>query len=593
MEKQGILRRFWRFAVGSLAILGALVLVSTILGVAAIRHAVDKKEGLPSRMILKVDLNQGLIDGPPPEGLAALGKRNKTNLRDLIAAIESGAKDSRVQGLSARLGASGVGMAQAQEILAALEIFAKSGKPSFAFAESLGEGRNGTIETLLASGFGEVWLQPSGEVTASGFAIESPFIRGALDKLDIKPSIARRHEYKGAMENFTEKGMSKELRETLDGIIGDWFNQVVEGIAKNRKLKPEEVRAAIDKAPLSAAEALGAKLVDKLGYGDESKANIKEKTKEAKPVSISDYVADARDKKLGKHIAVIDGHGPVVSGKGKGSPLGGGGKALGSDTIAAALLEAADDKEVSAIIIRIDSPGGSYVASDTIWRAVKAAREKGKPVVASIGGMAASGGYFIAMAADRIVASPGSITGSIGVFAGKPVLDQFWGNFGVKWEDVNRGANSGFWSSNHDFTPGQKAKLDAMLDRIYADFTGKAADARKFSPAEIDAVARGRVFSGSKALEVKLIDTLGGFSTAIDEAKKLAKIPLEETVKLVAFPPPKTPIESIVEMLESGDLPEGIEDSMEIFSALAPIARFVNQPSSGAILKAPEFFSSR
>jgi protease-4 len=593
MEKPGILRRFWRFAVGSLAILGAMVLVSTILSVAAIRHAVDKKESLPSNILLKVDLNQGLTDGPPPEGLASFGKRNKTNLRDLIIAIEAGAKDPRVKGLSVRLGSSGAGMSQAQEILAALEIFTKSGKPSFAFAESLGEGRNGTIETLLASGFSEIWLQPSGEVAVSGFAIESPFIRGALEKLDIKPSVARRHEYKGAMENFTEKGMSKELRETLDGVIGDWFNQAVEGIAKNRKLKPEDVKAAIDKAPLSATEALSAKLVDKLGYGDESKANAKEKTKEAKPVSISDYADDARSKKSGKHIAVIDGHGAVVSGKGKSSPLGGGGKALGADTIATALFEAAEDKDISAIVLRIDSPGGSYVASDTVWRAVKAAREKGKPVIASLGGMAASGGYFIAMAADHIVASPGSITGSIGVFVGKPVLDQFWANFGVKWEDVNRGANSGFWSSNHDFTPAQKVRLDAMLDRIYADFTGKAAEARKFTPAEIDAVARGRVFTGNKALEVKLIDSLGGFSAAVEEAKKMAKIAPEETVRLVSFPPPKTPIESIFEMLESGDLPEGIEDSMEIFSALAPIARFFNQPTSGAVLKAPDFSSTR
>jgi protease-4 len=592
MEKPGILRRFWRFAVGSLAILGALVVISTIMGIAAIRHSVDKKESLPARMVLKVDLNQGLMDGPPPEGLASFGKRNKTHLRDFIAAIEAGAKDPRVQALSVRLGSSGVGMSQTQEILAALEIFTKSGKPSFAFAESLGEGRNGTIETLLVSGFSEIWLQPSGEVAMNGFAIESPFVRGVLDKLDIKPSFARRHEYKGAMENFTEMGMSKELRETLDGIVSGWFAQAIEGIAKNRKLKPEEVRAAIDMAPFSAADALKAKLVDKLGYADESKANVKEKTQDAKAVAIADYAEDARSKAPGKRIAVIDGHGPVVSGKGKASPFGGN-KALGADSMAAALAEAAEDKEVVAIVLRIDSPGGSYVASDTVWRAVKLAREKGKPVIASRGGMAASGGYFIAMAADRIVASPGSITGSIGVFAGKVVLDEFWARFGVKWEDVNKGANSGFWSANHDFSPAQKARLDVMLDRIYADFTGKAAEARKFSAAEIDAVARGRVFTGAKALEVKLIDALGGFSVAVEEAKKMAKLAPEEKVQLLQFPPPKTPIESLMEMLESGDLPEGVEDSFALFSTLAPIARLFNQPTSGAVLMAPEFSPSR
>ncbi|MBF0562249.1 MAG: signal peptide peptidase SppA, partial [Alphaproteobacteria bacterium] len=476
-----------------------------------------------------------LSEGSPdsPFGHYALGKRHL--LSEVLEVLDQAARDPRIKALVVRAGDSGMGMAQTQEILNAVTKFRLSGRPAYLFAASM----NGTVDCYLASAFGEVWLQPSGEMGLTGFAMENPFLKGTLDSLGVEAVFSARREYKSAPEMFTNTEMTGPSRESLAALLASWSSQVVADIARSRKLSPERVRALIDQAPLQARQALAAGLVDHLGYYDELTSVIEAKFHGAKPVELSAYDAAIPDPPHSlPQVAVIHGLGTVLPGESRFSPLTAN-ASMGAETILQAFEAAIKDDAIVAIIFRVDSPGGDYTASDAIWHEVKGAREKGKPVVASMGDLAASGGYFASMAANRIIAAPGTITGSIGVFSGKFVLRDFWNKFGVRWGEVHVGANAPMWSSNSDFTPEQRVRFEAMLDAIYADFTTKAAADRNLTPEQIDHAARGRVFTGADALQVGLVDALGDFGTAVEHAKKLAKIPAVDRVNLVSFPKPK------------------------------------------------------
>jgi protease-4 len=565
------MRRLWRILVGTLAVFGGLAVLLTLGGVVGAVKLSSQKAPLPKEIVLDLDLTAGLKDEPPGEGSSPFSSgQHHPKLRDAVEALLKGASDERVKGAAILLGGADMALPNAQEIRDALLAFRAQGKFVAVFAESMGEFGGGTIDAYLASAADEVWLQPSGDVGLTGFSAEMPFLKGALDKLDIQPSFERRHEYKSAVETFTATGMSEAFRSSMQALLDSWLTQVADGIAEGRKLDQATVRKLIDTAPHSSAEALEAKLIDKIGYRDEFDDAVDEKTKEAERVPPLDYLASAgRPHAKGVKIAAIYATGPVVSGGGDESPFSDS-QSMSSDKLVAAIQDAADDEDVAAIVIRVDSPGGSYVASDTIWRAVGLAREKGKPVIASVGEMAASGGYFVAMAADRIVAEPASIVGSIGVFAGKIVLEKLWPKIGVTWDGVKVGANAGALSPNHDFSPEAKAKLDRMLDRIYGDFTAKAGQARQMDAAAIDKVARGRIFSGAEAKKAGLIDALGGFDTAIEEARRAAKIDAKEPLDLVLFPKPRTMLEKLADILDAGRLPLGLDAASRIALRLQP-----------------------
>ncbi|MBF0353991.1 MAG: signal peptide peptidase SppA [Alphaproteobacteria bacterium] len=555
------MRKIWKIVTGFLAVTGALTLL-VLLGIAyGITHIADATPSLPKQIVLDIDLNQGIVDQPSAHD--TLEKFTRTHgplhLQDAIEALEQASADARVKALNIRLGSSGLEMAQAQELRAAILKFSASGKFVQAYADSFGEMGGGTVDAYLASAASEIWMQPSGDMGLIGFSAEMPFARGSLDLLGIKPEFQRRHEYKSAVESFTEKTMTPEARASLKSLLDSWLEQVVAGISEGRKLAPEAVRQLIDQAPLSADEAMAAHLIDKLGYEDEADDALDKRYPEAEPVDIADFLQDVGSPHgKGKHkIAVIHAQGPVVGGSDS-QPFGGRSSVIAAEDVLSALADAMDDKEVVAIILRIDSPGGSYLASDTIWRGVKKAREGGKPVIASIGPMAASGGYFIAMGTDRILAEPGSITGSIGVFAGKLVITDFLAKLGLAFDEVDAGANAGLLSMNRPFSPEQNAKMTAMLDRIYADFTTKAGDGRKLDAEAMDRVARGRVFTGSQALKAGLIDELGGLESAILAAKKAAKLADETPVRLVYLPKPLSQLEKLASLLEGGNLPLGI-----------------------------------
>lgn len=578
------MRRIGRFIIGSLAVIGLLFVVGIGLAVWAVVALHGKGEAkLPREMVLTLDLEAGFKDAPSRDPFAALSGETVYVTRDVVSGIDRAAKDPRVVGLFATLGHAEMGLARAQEVRDAVTRFRATGKPAVLFAETLGEFGNGTVETYLASAFGQVWLQPSGDVGLTGFMAESPFLRGTLDLLGVQPQFAGRKEYKTAIETFTEKKYSPAAAETINGLLDGWSAQVISGIAEGRHIQVDKVRALFGKGPFTSAEALSAGLVDRLGYRDEA-LNAASADKQPEEVDVADYAAHpVKDK--GTRIALITGEGAIQRGTAD-SPLGGE-EGFGSDTIAGALRDAIDDDGVKAILFRVDSPGGSYVASDTVWHEVRRARAAGKPVVVSMGNVAASGGYFVSMAADRIVAQPGTITGSIGVFTGKMVLADLWPKLGVSWDELHRGDNATMWSANKPFSPQAWDRVNALLDRIYSDFTTKAADGRKMPLDKLEPNARGRVWTGAEAKALGLVDALGGYDVAEAQLRELLKLPADAPLQMVAFPEPESPLEMLAKLASRGGMAESkeAETLMRAARVLAPVVDKLEAagPRAGAL----------
>jgi protease-4 len=535
--------------VGILAGIGALVVVLSLLGLVA--AACGGKGGVPKRTVLELNLERGLIETRPDNPLAFLGRQQPT-LRDVVEALERAGDDDRVKGVVARIGAGRLGTAQVQELRDAIIKFRGKKKPAVAFSESFAEFGQGSGSYYLATAFDQIYLQPTGEVGLTGVASEVPFITGTLEKIGVRMKGDQRYQYKNAWNMFTEKKFTSAHKEANEKIVQSVVAQMVRGIAQGRKLSEDEVRAAIDRGPLLAQEALAAKLVDGLKYRDEVYEQVKTGAgKDAKLLYASRYLERAgRPHKKGKAIALIYGVGDIHRGKSSYDAMSGQ-QTMGSETVAQAFRAAVDDKEVKAILFRIDSGGGSAVASDVIWREVGRARKAGKPVIASMGSVAGSGGYFIAMGADKIVAQPGTITGSIGVFGGKPLTAEMWEKLGVSWDEVHSNKNSLMWTGVHDYTPEGWQRLQAVLDFIYADFTGKVAEGRKLPKEKVLELAKGRVWTGEDAKALGLVDELGGYATALALCKQAAGLPADAKVKLKVFPRPQAPLAALL-----GDEPE-------------------------------------
>ncbi|PKU22561.1 S49 family peptidase [Telmatospirillum siberiense] len=560
------MRLFGRIILVILAIIGTLTLALAGLGTfAALKQ---RPEPLPKQMALVLDLNAGVAETTPDGPFAQLEMGHAYVLKDMVESLDRAAHDPRVTALVARLDGGAIGMARAQEIRDAVLAFRKSNKRTVLFSSGLGESGNGTIPYYIASAFQEIWLQPSGDIGLTGFAAESPFFKGALDLLGVKAEFGARHEYKSAIEVFTQTKFTKESRESLQLLLDSWTRQATGGIAEGRGLSVAQVKTLIDRAPLLADEAKAGGLVDRLAYWDEVEKSVTGGG--AKLVGLHRYEDRLQDEPNAVKIALIYGVGAVQRGEGDASPLAEG-NVMSSERITKAFRDAAKDPEVKAILFRINSPGGSYSASDSIWREVGNARAAGKPVVVSMGDMAASGGYFAAMAADRIVAEPGTITGSIGVFMGKMVLADFWKKLGVSWDEIHNGQNATLWSSNSDFSATGWERANAILDHIYADFTEKAQQGRKLKTEDMDKLARGRIWPGDEAKRVGLVDLNGGYATAIVQIRELARLPSQMPVDLVQFPRAKQPLDYLLDMAH-GRLPDGLVGTFAAEARIAKVA---------------------
>jgi len=489
-------------------------------------------------LILELDLTEGITDEQPADPLSALLTHRRNRVGDVIDALRRAEADDRVKALVAKVGGRRIGLARIQELRDAITDFREAGKTTIAWAESYGEFAPGNLPYYLATAFEQVYLQPSGDLGLTGIAMEVMFYRGTLDKLGVEYELAKRHEYKNAVNVLTERGFDAPHKEAQQRVVDSVTEQLTEGIAERRGMSAADVRALIDKGPFIGTEAMEAGLVDALGYRDEVYAAARKQAGDQAELQYVGRYHRARSlassaRRLPnpreRFVALIHASGAIRRGRsGRGPVMAG---SIGSDTLAAAIRAASADDRVRAIVLRVNSPGGSYVAADTIWREVVRARAVAKPVVVSMGDVAASGGYFISMAADVIVAEPGTLTGSIGVFGGKPVLDGLLDRTGVSTDAVGEGARAQMFSTSRPFSPDEWERVNAWLDRIYADFTGKVAETRRLTTEQVHQVARGRVWTGADAAANGLVDELGGLKVAERIARRRAGLPMDAPVR--------------------------------------------------------------
>ena len=534
-----------RKLIGFLAIVAALGLVALGVTFAIGFMSGGSIASVPYKVLLEADFERPIEEWMPDDPVSRAFGAEMPTTRDIVDALDRGAKDARVAGLVAKIGAAPLGLAQIQEIRDAVARFRAAGKFAIAWSETFGEFGAGNGAYYLASAFDTVYLQPSGDVGLTGLMYESPFLKGLFDKIGVVPRMDHRYEYKNAMNVYTETHYTEPHREAMEALMSSQFGQIVRGIAASRKLSEADVRQAFDDGPFLGKQAVDAKLVDDLLYRDEVYAKAKAKAGGgAKLLYLDAYLDRAgRPHASGKKIALVYGVGAVQRGEGGFSPLSG--SAMGSETVSAALRAAREDDDVRAVIFRVDSPGGSYVASDTIWRETVLTRKAGKPVIVSMGNLAGSGGYFVAMSADKIVAQPGTITASIGVLGGKLLTQAMWDKIGLSWDEVHTSDGSTMFTGTKDYTPKQWDKFQQWLDRVYVDFTSKVAEGRKLPKEKVLAIAKGRIWSGEDGKELGLVDELGGMEVALRLAKEAAKIPAGDEVNVVVYPRKRTLLEAL------------------------------------------------
>jgi protease IV len=540
-----------------------------------------------SPILLEIDFSQPMIEVEPDDPIAKLRSRGKPRLRTVLRTLHEAGNDPKVAGLIARVGGAKMELAIAQEIRTAAQQFAASGKPTIAWAETLGEASSGTVPYFLATGFSEIWLQPSGELGLIGVSAETTFLRGAFDKLGVEPQLDKRYEYKNAADRIMRTEYTEAHREAADRLQESAWDTIVEAIAESRGLTTDQVRQLADEAPLSAARGVDVGLVDRSGYRDEVYADVRRRvggdvhllfgSRWSPKVPVPKQIAKVVTSRNQPVVALVEGHGTIVTGHSRRSFDG---PQMGSDNIAAAIRAARHDDKVRAVVFRVDSPGGSYVASDTVWREVGLTRAAGKPVVVSMGAVAGSGGYFIACPADVIVAQATTLTGSIGVFGGKMVVTGLMDKVGLTTDSVSRGARSRFYSTRAGLTDDERRALAELLDAIYLDFTSKVAEGRRMTREAVHEIAKGRVWSGADAVNNGLVDSLGGIREATRIARERANLRSDAPLR----PAVQVPLIAKLRSPRSSDDPRAVSMTVNGWGDLAGIAASLGLPAAGPLV---------
>jgi protease-4 len=534
---------------------------------AAVEKVLGKEAEKKARpVIAHVTLAGALPDGVGQGGLLA---DVAPHLHRMIERLDKAAGDDRVKGVLLSIESPDLGRARADELRAAVARLRKAGKPVAAHLVG-----SAPVHYMVALACDTITMPPAATLEITGVRAEVTFFKQLLDTLGVQAEILQVGEFKGAGEPLTRSTMSPQLRAQYEAFVGDLFEQLVERIATDRKLAPEKVRELVDRGVFTPETALEAGLIDAVGYEDEVASGLAKQVALAEPKIARDYAARKVDNDFsgigglvklvemlsgqrqaaapGKHkqVAIVHVTGEIAEGKGRDDLLAGG--AAGSDAVIDAIREAAHDDKVAAIVLRIDSPGGSALASDLIWR--EAERTK-KPVVASLSDTAASGGYYVAVAADRIVAAPGTLTGSIGVVGGKIAVGNAVERYGVHTDVVSKGRNAGWLSMQTPFTAAEREAFMATMKDVYRLFTTKVAAGRKLDVAKLATLAEGRVFTGRMAKEAGLVDRLGTLDDAIDEAKQLAGIAADEEIERVLLPEPRGLFDDLFGMTGAGAQP--------------------------------------
>lgn len=566
-----VLPIFWMALKRGAMALGFLVIFSMIVSSFIMGSLMQQEiQPLPDQMVLVLEFEGSIDEIPPQATLSNPFGEGGVTLRHYLSAIESAKHDPRVKGIVARMRDGAFSTAQVEEIRAAIFDFKESGKFTRIYSTSFGGLGSGLGRYFLASSFDELWMQPMGVVMIAGINAEQPFARETLDKMGITPQFFQRKEYKTAYESLTNESMSDANRETISVLVNDIRDRLVSEIAQDREISEERFTALVNQGLFTAPEALEAGLIDHMDYADVMIEQVKElvsgdpQSEDVAFRSLESYIAhvglrinedgkinkETRTRKTAGGVALIYAIGAIVS-----DAAGAPGSLAASDDIAPAILDAAADPNIKTIILRVDSPGGSPAASEAILRALDKAQMEGKYVVVSMGSTAASGGYWIAAHADQIFVSPTTITGSIGVVGGKFTLGGLWEKIGLNWEAVQWGENADMWSMNTPFDAQGSERMNAMLDNVYESFLARVAQGRNMSIQQVDLIAKGRVWSGTRAIDVGLADQFGGLMSAIDYAATLNGGQSRDDVYVQIFPKPKTPFEQLMEIMSGEGAP--------------------------------------
>ncbi len=514
-----------------LIVLGFIIMVVLVRGLAA--------PSLPGEMVVSLRLAGPIAEVTAEDPIAELMGDQATSLSNLRSVLNRVAEDDRVRGIRLRIDSIGGGFATAQELRSLIARVGAAGKWTAAYMDTAGEFMPGNLVYYVASACDEVSMNPQGDLNLIGLSSRTPFIRGTFDKLDIQAEFPGRGDYKTARFMYTETAFTPEQEEMTGWLIDSLMGQLTLGIGDSRGMTAEEVRNLIDRAPFIGEESVEAGLIDRLEDWTSFNERLDEREPSAREIGVRAYLQQSGKGHRGTKIAVVTGVGAIMRGSSGDSvnPLLGG-EIMGSETIAKAFRDVGETPGVEAVVFRIDSPGGSAVASEIIRQEmVRVAAEV--PVVVSMANVAGSGGYWITCGAQRIVAEPVTLTGSIGVYAGHVNTSGFWSDkLGVTYGRIDAGTNANIYGELENWTDEQRAIIDRMLDRIYDDFVERVSASRGMTPEAVDAIGRGRVFTGVQALENGLVDVLGGFDEALAEAKMLAGIDPDTEVELVHFPRP-------------------------------------------------------
>lgn len=501
---------------------------------------------------LRLNLDTELYESRPDDLIGSLTFGNPPTLYDVVSGINRAAENPKIKALIAFSTNPSLSLTQIQEIRQAVMAFRKTGKETIFYAPTLGEMGGGLGMYYLASAFGDLRIQPSGEVGVTGMSIEAPYLKNALLKVGIQPSFNARYEYKTGADMMNASEMSLQERETMTGIMDSFISQIARDIGEARGIEAAEMKEILLNGPYFADRALEMRLIDRIEYTDNLEQELKEKAGELADFFDYAYTSAPEIKEKTPVVALVPAVGIIQFGE---SVFGGDAyrSLLGLSTFSENMRQAADDDAVKAIVIRIDSPGGGYISSDAMRNEIEFVKKiKEKPVVCSMGSSAASGGYFISLGCDAVYAMPATLTGSIGVFGGKLVFKNLLDRFDINVSSIKMGKNAGMFSPVQDFTVPQKQYFNDSLDRVYLDFTAKVAERRGLTAKETDAAARGRVFTGTQAVKNRLIDGIGGLTASVEAASKLAGE--EKSLPVLEFPTQPTRLEMLVRLLNSDTL---------------------------------------
>lgn len=530
--------------------LGGLMLFIILLGI--LGGIAGGSKTLPKDMILTLNITDPIGETRHGRSLADPFAAPGATVQDVIETLDRAAVDDRVKGLLVSLDNGGIELAHIQELRAAVKRFRETGKFARIYTASFADLGSGIGAYYFATAFDEIWMQPAGLVSITGLALDMPFAKNALDKVGAKAEFLHREEYKSAMESFTNSEMSPANREMMSSIVGDLSVQLFNDIATDRKLSNDVLQAQIDKGLIAGDAALKAGLINRLDYADvlvdESREKITGKKDGDKPdlILAEDYHEAMFGKQANRRksdVALVRVAGEIIPGS-EPKP----GFATG-DYIAGAIEEAADNDAIKVIVVRVDSPGGSPSASETIRRAIVKAQQDGKKIVVSMGPVAASGGYWVGVNADRIFALPSTLTGSVGVIMGKFQVGGLWEKLGVNWDGVSWGKNARLWSSNGPISESERAALDEAIDSTYNDFIDRVAEGRHMDKAKVRGIAKGRAWTGLQAAKNGLVDDIGGLDSAMDYAAKLVGKSSRSKLNVIELPKPLSPVEQFMRLM--------------------------------------------